>query len=119
MSYGQSQSQSQSQATHKQTSTQGKNGTSKSASPARKPVDQKKSTVKNVEDDDSATEGSDTEHSDIDADGDKTMLSSVTSANHKPSLISDDKPIEDFERLVEQGGHMTSTAVKQCEWASE
>ena len=95
----------------------GKNGTGKAASPATKQANQKKSTAKKVEDDDSATEGSETERSDADAD--KTMQSSVASANHKPSLISDDKPIEDFERLVEQGGHMTSTAVKQCEWASE
>lgn len=113
-----SQSQSQSHAKHKEPTTQEKNGNYKSTSSARKQSNPKKAAAKKDEDDGSATEGSETEHSDVDVDADKTMQSSVTSANHKPSLISDDKPIEDFERLVEQGGHMTSTAVKQCECAS-
>lgn len=60
-------------------------------------------------------DGSATEESDADETNESgSMQLDAPAQPERQSLISLETPIEDFEKLVEQGGHMTSTAFKQC-----
>jgi hypothetical protein len=85
---------------------------------AKAPNKQTKKKVDGTDEEDaSATEESDVEEEEVEDSGSMNIDAPPTkgAGNERQSLISRETPIQDFERLVEQGGHMTSTAFKQCE----
>lgn len=111
--FSQSPSQSQSKDRAHQASA---SPTSKTKQEKKTPENSgKKAGKKSAEDgDSSATEATEDEAEANDPD--ETMDIDGNQAGHtKPSLLSYDDPIPDFDKLIKQGGMMTSTAMRQSE----
>jgi hypothetical protein len=106
-SQNQSQSQSKLQSPARGKSSPGEKKPKKDNTTAASPSKQKKS--QKEDDDSSATEASDEEDG-VTEDGNDSKAGHV-----KPSLLSYDDPIPDFEKLVKQAGMMTSQAMRQSE----
>lgn len=103
-----SESQNNSQARSSQASPSGK---VKKQSPAKNDKPNKKK----AHDDSSATEATDeSEVEDTKIDG-LDDIDGSSKGLAKPSLLSYDDPIPDFEKLIKQGGMMTSTSMRQSE----
>lgn len=107
-----SQIQSQSQSQH--TSPSGKSKHKKEVSDGKEEQESNKKTSN--DNDSSATEASDEEGDETDAESDEHEKNTGrTKGLAKPSLLSYDDPIPDFEKLIKQGGMMTSTSMRQSE----
>lgn len=111
------QSQAQGRASSSPAAKQS-NGSAANGNKGKSAAKQKKRHAGTDEEDGSATEESDAEDS-MQLDDQEPTAPPGASIEEgrdrdRDSLISLKTPIEDFEKLVEQGGHMTSTAFKQC-----
>lgn len=103
--FSDSQMQSQSQSQNTSPAGKGKN----KATEAKDKVTKQKGG-----DDSSATEATDDEEEDADVKPDSAQdLDGSKKGHAKPSLLSYEDPIPDFQKLIKQGGMMTSTSMRQ------
>lgn len=109
--FSESQSQMQSQSQSQNASPAGKD-----KNKMVEPKEKKKKDKKSNGNDSSATEATDEEDEETDG---ESKAANTSKKNAKPSLLSYDDPIPDFEKLIKQGGMMTSTSMRQSESHTE
>jgi hypothetical protein len=106
--FSDSQSQMQSQSQNASPAGKGKN---RAVESKERKKDRKSNGNGN---DSSATEATDEEDGETDGESKDPNTSKTSTSGHgKPSLLSYDDPIPDFEKLIKQGGMMTSTSMRQ------
>lgn len=102
-------------ASQSQSQNQGR-GVASPAGKTQKKTPEKKATKQDKKgDDSSATEASDEETDNDSKPGQTDGVDGTGTGHAKPSLLSYDDPIPDFEKLIKQGGMMTSTSMRQSE----
>lgn len=106
---------SESQAASQSQSQKGRGAASSTGKTQKKTPEKKASKQDKKGDDSSATEASDEETDNESKPGQTDGVDGTGTGHAKPSLLSYGDPIPDFEKLIKQGGMMTSTSMRQSE----